>query len=40
VTGDIGLSEYQKEIEHLRQLLVAKEEIVETQRELIKSLKK
>ena len=40
VTGDIGLSECQKEIEHLRQLLAAKEETIETQRELIKSLKK
>ena len=40
VTGDIGLSDCQKEIEHLRQLLAAKEESIETQRELIKSLKK
>ena len=40
VTGDIGLSECHKEIEHLRQLLAAKEETIETQRELIKSLKK
>lgn len=38
--GNIMIENQAKEIEHLQQLLIAKEEIIETQKELIKSLKK
>lgn len=40
VSGDITLSEYQKEIEHLRELLQAKEETIKTQNKLIDTLMK
>lgn len=38
--GNIMIENQAKEIEHLQQMLMAKDEIIETQRELIKSLKK
>lgn len=38
--GNIMNENQAKEIEHLQQLLIAKEEIIQTQKELIKSLKK
>lgn len=38
--GNIMIENQAKEIEHLHELLTAKDEIIETQKELIKSLKK
>lgn len=38
VSGDITLSECQKEIQHLRELLQAKDEIIESKNKLIEAL--
>lgn len=38
--GNVMIENQAKEIEHLQQMLAAKDEIIETQRELIKSLKR